>query len=120
MRGIYTDPEANPAASQPPYVLAAWIQEQLGDIHKTQIRRLQQLRARLQTEAFEWDDAMLAQATTALHSAGRELHFLPLRQGFIGRLLGRHRAANARFIAAYDRVVACASQLKAELAQLSA
>jgi hypothetical protein len=116
IRGVYTDPEeTGPAPGQPPYVLAAWIQQQLDDIASTQVKRLIELRTRLQTEAFEWDNASLAQAVLALQSAGRELAFLPLRQSFFSRLLGRQRAAHAQFVAAHERIVSCAAQVKSEL-----
>lgn len=104
---------------QPPHVLAVWIQQQLQDIRETQVKRLLQLRTRLQTQAFEWDHALLARAIVTLQAAGRELAFLPLQPGLFARLMGRHRAANARFIAAHEAVLACAAHVRAEFKDLS-
>jgi hypothetical protein len=117
MQGIYSDDGGT--GGQPPEVLAAWIQELLGDVHDTHVPRLAQLAAQLQSGAFEWDSAALAQALTTLHSAGRELQVRHLRQGWLARLLGRHRAPAARFAAAYERIVACAARLKMEAAELA-
>jgi hypothetical protein len=113
MRGIYSDDDnKGDGDRQPPPVLAAWIADLLRDVRATHLRRLDELRARLQSEAFDWDDSALAQAISAVHSAGRELHVRELRQGWIDKLMGRHRAVYARFAAAYDRIVDCAGQMK--------
>lgn len=119
MSGIYHEGEAKPPSGQTPDVLAAWIRELLGDVDRAQVRRLAQLRAQFQSDAFEWDSAVLAQGVSTLHSAGRELHFAPLRPGWLDRATGRYRDAYARFIAAHDRMVACAVRLKKELADLA-
>jgi hypothetical protein len=105
---------------QPPHVLAAWVGELLAEVRATHVRHLSQLRVRLQSDAFEWDNSAIAQAISAVHSAGRELHLRQLRQGWLDKLLGRHKAVYARFVAAYDRIVACAARLKAEAAELAA
>src|SRR5205085_4311924 len=81
--------------------------------------RLQHLRASLQDHAFEWDDAPLAAALSELHSAARELRFTALHQGWMARILGRNRAGDARFIAAGEHILACASQLKAGMHALA-
>lgn len=104
---------------QPPYVLAVWIQDLLREMRQAHIAQLEQARQRLQSTAFDWDDAQLAAAVTALHSSGRELHFMALRHGWFARLLGRHRAAHARFVAACTRIAACASELRAQAKALS-
>ena len=108
------------AARQPPHVLAVWVQAQLRDIEQNQVQRLDQLRARLQAEAFQWDHKPLAQAILGLQSAGRELQFLPLRQGWIARLLGRHRVAHTQFIVAHARVTALAAEVRTQLGQMAA
>ena len=113
MRGIYSDDDTpGDEERQPPPVLAAWIGDLLRDVCATHLRRLEQLCARMQSEGFEWDDAALAQAIAAVHSAGRELHIRELRQGWLDKLMGRHRAVYARFAAAYDRIVDCAGQMR--------
>jgi hypothetical protein len=118
MTGIYDD-EGRSAARESPAVLSAWIRELLGDVQRAQVRRLAELRAQFQSEAFEWDGAALAQAVSTLHSAGRECHFERLRPGWFDRLTGRYRAAHARFVAAYERMVACAARLKMDARELA-
>jgi hypothetical protein len=119
MQGADTDCIPNTAPPQPAYALAAAIRRQLVEMRSTHVYRLDQLRARLHADLFEWDNALLAQALAALHSAGRAIHFPSLRQGPLARLLGRERAARAHFIAAFGRIVACASQVKTQLADLA-
>jgi hypothetical protein len=106
-------------ASQPAYVLAAWIQDLLREMQAERLARLQQLRTRLHSATFDWDDAQLAQAVLDMHAAGRELQFLPLQQGLVSRLLGHHRAAQARFLAIHQRITDSAAQVKAQLAELA-
>jgi hypothetical protein len=116
MTGIYDD--NNAAGRQPPEVLAAWIQEQLADLQDTQVRRLAQLRSQLQSETFEWDSVALGQAVTTLNSSCREIHFEDLRLGWFARKMGKHKAPYARFVAAYERMVACAVRMKTVAAKL--
>ena len=118
MRGEEGDPGDVPSG-QPPHVLAAWIVRRLDELRGVGVARMAGLCNRLQSEAFEWDHTQLAQAVSALHSAGRQLHFLPLRQGWVARLLGRHRAPWARFIAASERIAACAAPAKAQMLALT-
>jgi hypothetical protein len=112
--------DAKGAARQPAYVLCAWIKDLLREIRAERLARLQQLRVRLHGATFDWDNAQLARAVLDMHAAGRDLHFLPLRQGLIARLLGRHRAAQARFMALHQRIADCASQVKAQREELVA
>lgn len=119
MRGEEEGDPGDDPSGQPPHVLAARIRRRLDGLRDVRVARLAQLCARLQSEAFEWDHTPLAQAVSALHSAGRQLHFLPLRQGWVARLLGRHRAPYARFIAASERIAACAAPAKAQLLALT-
>jgi hypothetical protein len=111
------DPGAVPRP--PAHVLAARIGEQLGDIGRARLARIDRLRAGLQSGDFHWDNTPLAQAVLAVHSAGRELQFAPLRPGWAARLLGKHRAAYDRFIAAHERITGCATQARAQ-AELAA
>lgn len=118
MRGEERDDPAG-AAHQPAHVLADRVQDRLRDVEHAQVPRFDELRAQLQAEAFQWDNKPLAHAILALQSAGRELQFLPLRQGWIARLLGRHRAAHAQFVAAHGRIAALASEVASHLARLA-
>lgn len=120
MTGIYDDDsEAGSATRQPPKVLAAWIGELLADVNGAQVRKLRELRAALQAGALEWDAAGLAHWINALHSAGRELHFENLQPTWLERITGRYRTAHARFIAAHERMLGCAAQLRAEAESLA-
>lgn len=119
MRGEEAGDPGDAPSGQPPHVLATWIRRRLDELRGARLARLAQLCARLQSEAFEWDHAPLTQALSVLQAAGRQLHFLPLRQGWIARLLGRHRAPYARFIAASDRIVACAGPARAQMLALT-
>src|SRR5438132_4478679 len=119
MTGIYND--NNPGAThQPPHVLAAWIQEQLGEVRDTHLRRIAALRAELQARAFEWDASTLAPAVSTLSAAGRELKFEQLRRSWIARWLAKPQEAYAPFMAAYDRFTNCAANLKKALSGLAA
>jgi hypothetical protein len=64
---------------QPARVLAAWIDEQLHDIHANQVPRLAQLRGRLQSDAFQWNNALLASAVAAMRDRADGLDLDPLR-----------------------------------------
>ena len=112
VRGDDTDPP--PDAPQRPSAqqLAGRIQELLHEMRHARIAQLQQICTSLQACTSKWSDAPLAAALSALHSAGRELHFLPLRQGWVARLLGRHRAAYPRFAAAFGHMAANALRVK--------
>lgn len=116
MTGIYDD---NAKSGQPPHVLAAWIQEQLADLGEGPVRRLADLRAQLQSSAFEWDATVLAQSVGMLRSAGRELRFDNLRHGWLARKLGKHKPIYERYVAAYDRIVNAVQKVKAEAAKLA-
>ena len=117
MTGIYSEDTPN-GPRHPPIVLAGWMREQLGELLSTHARRLAELRAEMQSTAFEWDATVLAQAVTSLRSAGRELRFDNLRCGWIARAMGRHKAPHMRFAAAYDRMVDAAQRLKREAFEL--
>lgn len=119
MRGEEESKPGDAPSAQPAPVLAARIRQQLDEIHARRLPSLARLCTRLQSEVFEWDHTPLAQTVSALHSAGRQLHFLPLRQGWIARLFGRHRAAYARFIATTERIIACAAAAKAQMFELT-
>src|SRR3569623_2156705 len=108
MKGI--DDKDPQGGCQPPQVLSAWMREQLAALRRTHARRLAELRAQLQSAAFEWDAPGLAQAVSNLRSAGRELRFDNLRAGWLARRLGRHKPAYTRFAAAHDRNVNTALQ----------
>jgi hypothetical protein len=120
MRGVYSETDPDETPRQPAYVLSAWIAEQLQDVRQAQLRRLEQLRARLQSDAFQWDCRPLAQDIHQLHVAGRELRFLDLRHGWLARMLGRHRAAHARFAGAVGRIEGCERRVKTRAAELAA
>jgi hypothetical protein len=120
MQGACSDFDPNTTAREPAQVLAARIRWQLDEIRGQQLPRLVLARRRLHAEAAEWDHAPLAQAIAAFQAAGRSIHFMPLRQGWFARLLGRHREPFAQFAAAYERMSHCESQLKTQLMQLSA
>lgn len=118
MTGIYND--NNAGGRQPPQVLAAWIQDQLGDVQDTQVRRMEQLRSQLQSTTFEWDSVSLGQAVATLNSSCREIHLEDLRQGWLARQMGRHKPVYARFAAAYERMVTCAVRMKTVATKLAA
>ena len=120
MPAVPSDEEPNGAPRQPPYVLSAWIADQIADLRKAQVRRLIDLCARLQSEAFEWDDGPLAQSVSAWNAAGRDLRFLDLRHNVVARMMGRHKGAYARFVAACERVRDCVSAVKRNAAALEA
>ena len=117
MTGIYND--NNPASGQPPQVLAAWMRDQMGDLHEGPLRTLADLRGQLQALAFEWDATAMAQAVGNLRSTSRELHFDNLRPGWFARRMGKHKPVYARFVGAYERIVGAARNVKVEAAQLA-
>jgi hypothetical protein len=119
MRGEPQDDPGDAAGREPAAVLAARIQRQLDELYEARAPRLAQGCVRLQSGVFGWDTTAVVQTVSALHSAGRQLHFLPLRQSWIARLLGRHRAAHARFIATCERIIACAGPAKAQVLALA-
>jgi hypothetical protein len=119
MRGEEPDESGGAAPRQPAAVLAGRIERQLAGMRAAQVARIVQLRETLGVELFRWDDTGLAQAVSAWHSAGRQLHFQRLRQGWVARLLGRHRERYAQFIAAHERTTACAAPVKAQLLALT-
>lgn len=113
MRG---EDKAEPGAPrQSAHVLAAWVRDQLADVGRSQVARIDELRGRLQADGFRCDNSQLAQAILAMNSAARQLQFQHLRQGWLARLLGRRRAARAHFMAAFDRIAGCASEIKTHL-----
>jgi hypothetical protein len=117
MAGIYN--EDNPGESrQPPHVLGAWMRDQLHELFGSHARRLAELRAEMQSLAFEWDAGLIAQGVTSLRSAGRELRFDNLRYGWLAKRFGKHKAPHSRFAAAYDRMVDAAQRLKREAEEL--
>jgi len=110
--GVYTDGgEANPAFDQPAGVLATWIDEQLRDIRSNQVARLAQLRVRLQTDAFEWDNAALTRAVEVMREQANELNLDALRRRGVLSLL-RRPPPRGRFAAQYGRVVAAAASVR--------
>ncbi|HUR88274.1 MAG TPA: hypothetical protein VMZ74_04230 [Ramlibacter sp.] len=117
MTGIYND--NNPKSGQPPPVLGAWIQDQLAELRDGPLRRLANLRAQLQSTAFEWDATVLAQTVGNLRSAGRELRFDSLKHGWLARRMGKHKPAYTRFAGARERIVDAAQKVKAETARLA-
>jgi hypothetical protein len=115
MQGFYTEGDGGGSGPrQPAAVLSAWIRELLGDVHSGQVRKIEQLRARLASEIFAWENSRLAQALQTLYSSGRELHFAELRPGWFARMLGRHRPAFARFAGAVDRMDASGAAVRKE------
>jgi hypothetical protein len=112
MQGMNTEGEGGSAPGESASVLSGWIRELLADVQHTQVRKIEQLRARLASEIFEWDNTQLAQALQALYSGGRELHFAELRTSWLVRAMGRHKAAFQRFAAAVDRMDAGAAAVK--------
>ncbi|MEJ6021718.1 hypothetical protein [Ramlibacter sp. PS4R-6] len=120
MQGIDSEGGGGPEGRQPAPVLAAWIRELLGDVQSTQVRKLEQLRARLEGQIFSWDNSELARSLQALYSGGRELHFAELRTGWLQRMLGRHKPAFQRFAAAVDRMDGSVGGAKAQALALAA
>jgi hypothetical protein len=117
MAGIYNE-DTPGGMRQPPHVLAAWMQEQIGELLGTHAQRLSELRAEMQSIAFEWDASLIAQSVSTLRSAGRELRFDTLRHGWLARRLGKHKVFHARFATAYDRMLDAAQRLKREAVEL--
>ena len=116
-----TLPEQNAQAeSQPPQVLGAWVQEQLAELARGPVRRLADLQARLRATAHEWDPGGLDHALSALVAAAPELRFDELGVGWFGRRFGRHKPVYARFVAAYEDIVALALELRKQQSQLIA
>lgn len=118
MTGIQND--NNAGERQPPHVLAAWMQDQLADVQDEQVRRLAQLRSQLQSDLFEWDSMSLGQAVATLNSSCREVKFDELRHGWLARKLGKHKPFYARFVGAYERMIACEVRIKTVGTQLAA
>jgi hypothetical protein len=114
-----TSNDNNPGSGQPPQVLAAWMQDQLADLREGHLRRLADLRAQLQSTAFEWDATVLAQSVANLRSTGRELRFESLRHGWLARRFGKHKPAYSRFFMAHERIVDAARSVKAEASVLA-
>lgn len=100
--------------------LSGKIRALLGDVEARHLRKLEQLRARLQSRIFEWDHGELADALQQLHAGGRELHFAELRPGWIQRVLGRHRAGFQRFAAEADRMDSAAAAAREHAQALAA
>lgn len=115
MAGIYHDGETQ---RQPPAVLESWIRDLQKDAGEAQVGRIAELCSRMDTGRTEWNAAALAQHISALHSAGRELHFDRLRPGWLRRVTGRYKREHERFIAAHARFVSGTTRLKAEAAEL--
>jgi hypothetical protein len=104
---------------QPAYVLGAWVHDQIADLEQVPLRHLADLQPRLRSTVHDWDSAPLAQALTALASAARELRFDDLRIGWFARRLGKHKPVYARFVAAHDRILAQARELRAQQSRLT-
>lgn len=110
MTGIQND--NNAGAGQPPQVLAAWMQDQLADVQDEQVRRVAELRSQLQSDTFEWDSVSLGQGVATLNSSCREVKFDELRHGWLARKMGKHKAFYAKFVGAYERMIACQVRIK--------
>ena len=120
MQGSDGERESAPAPREDAPVLSAQIRRLLSDVQAQQVRKLDQLCDRLETEIFAWDNGSVAQGLQALYSGGRELHFAELRPGWLQRMMGRHRPAFQRFAAAVDRMEKGASSIKQDAAALAA
>jgi hypothetical protein len=116
------DTPSGPTGSlgQPPDVLASWIEGLIAQVRQSQVQRLLHVQVKLQSDAFEWNDTLLGQSLEELDAAVRGLDFNVLRRGWLDRLLGRHRAAYPRFIAAHQRIVAAMAAVKAHAGELAA
>lgn len=101
-------------------LLAASVGYLLEDAERMHLGQMRQLRSRLQSDAFTWDDALLAHAVEVFLAASRELAFQPLQQrGFWARLTGATEAAARAFSRKYDKVVGAASKARHEFEMLS-
>jgi len=106
--------------AQPARVLAASVGHLLEDAERTHLGQLRQLRSRLQSAAFAWDNALLAHAVEVFLAASRELVFQPLRERcFWPRLTGATEAAARAFGRKYDEVLGAASRARHEFEMLS-
>lgn len=109
-----------PAPQQPAHVLGTWIDEQLRDMQAGQVARFAELRAQLQSDAFEWDNASLARGVVVLLEEAQQLDFDGLRQR--GGVLGFFRSGGGgrkEFIARFRQVMQAARAVKAQFAELS-
>ena len=112
MAAISNEDSGAARTGQPPHVLAAWIRELLGEIETIQLRKLQQLRERIESRGPDRESAQMGQTVAQLHSAAPELQFTGLRLGWLDVAMGRQKNVAARFCAAYERVAACVATLK--------
>lgn len=106
--------------AQPMHVLAAWIHELVGDVQQAQLQRLSELRDRLRSDTFDWNDAAVVDAASALRSEGRALRLDGLCPTWLQRLAGSHRRVNSEFISAWHRLAHHAARFRAEAFALSA
>ncbi len=112
MTGIHEEAAAIPRTGQPAAVLSAWIDEQLREIQSSQVARFVQLRAKLQSDAFEWDGALLCRAIELWCAGAAKLNFEPLRKrGWWVRLRGS--PGRRAFVEQYKGIVEAAKNAQA-------
>lgn len=109
-----TDPVSQRSAA----ALGAQVRAQLSAMQRTQVSAIERSRDHLEREIFSWDNAPLAQALQALHSAGRDLHLSQLRTSWLQRVLRGHPAHFQRFAGASARVGAAAAAVQAQVADM--
>jgi hypothetical protein len=116
---------ANPQASsstsaQSASMLAAWVGQLLEDVRRTHVARFQQLRPKLQSDAFAWDNALLTHSVQGWLAASRNLDFQLLRRrGFWARLTRGAEGAAREFGRTYEGVLSAAAKARQEFEMLS-
>jgi hypothetical protein len=108
------------ATGQPAKMLAALVGQLLKDVQDRQIAPFQQLRSKLQSDAFAWDNALLTHSVQAMLAASRNLDVQSLRNcGFWARLTGATERAAREFDNNYRDVLSAAAKARQELEILS-
>lgn len=100
--------------------LAAWLGQLLRRAQAAQIARFRQLRPKLQSDAFAWDNAVLTHSVEVWLAATRNLDLqLPRNCGWWARLTGAAERADQEFGRKYQDVLSAATAVKHEFEALS-
>lgn len=106
--------------AQPAKLLADRVGQLLEDVQAAHLSRILQLRSRLQSDAFTWDNALLTHAVEVFLAASRNLRFQSLQiHGVWARLTGATEVAAHVFGKKYDDVVSAAGRARQEFEMLS-
>jgi hypothetical protein len=106
--------------AQPAKLLIAWVTQLTEEVQGAHFGRLRQLRSRLQSDAFTWDNALLTRAVEVFLATSRSLEFQSLRNcGVWARLTGATKVVAFVFAKKYDDVVGAAGTARKEFEVLS-